>query len=228
MMNEFGSMWVRLVLAAFWAWPDVALGGAWAREKGEVFVAAGGNVLLSDGAQLPVHYDPTIYLEWGVTDRITLGLDFHTADKGQIATAFGFAQVPIGDVTGRNRWTVSLGYGLRTREGEPVENLMRTGLHWGRGLDTGWLAIDASATLGTIDTSWRPKADFTWGRNWTDDWTTTLQLQTGQGWTDDYYAKISPTVIYTHRPDMKFAVGAVQGLTGDRGIALKVETWLTF
>lgn len=208
--------------------PTIAQPGAWAREEGTIFIAAGGNVLLSEGAQLPVHYDPTLFAEWGLSERVTLGVDLHTADKGQIGTVFGFARVPLGDVTAPNKYAVSLSYGLRDREGEPIENLLRAGLSWGRGIENGWLAIDASATYGTIDTTWRPKMDATWGRNWTDNWTTTLQLQTGQGWNDDYYAKISPTVIYAYTPDIKFAVGAVQALTGDQGAALKIETWLTF
>ena len=202
--------------------------GAWAREKGELFIAVGGNFLLSDGAQLPVHYDPTLYAEWGMTDRLTLGIDLHTADKGQIGTAFAFANVPIGDLTAPNRWAVNLAYGVRARDGDPTETLLRGGFSWGRGLSNGWLAVDASATYGTIDTTWRPKMDATWGRNWNDSWTTTFQIQTGQGWTNDYYAKISPSVIYTFRPNLKVALGAVQGLTGDRGSALKLETWLTF
>ncbi len=205
-----------------------AFAGAWAREKGELFIAAGGNFLLSDGSELPVHYDPTLYAEYGLTDRITIGLDVHTAQKGEIGTAFGFVSVPVGDITAPNRYMVTLAYGLRATNGEPVENLLRGGFSWGRGLDNGWLALDASATFGTIDTTWRPKVDATWGRNWNDSWTTTFQLQTGQGWTNDYYAKISPSVIWTAPNDMKFALGLVKGLTGDKGGALKLETWLTF
>lgn len=218
-----------LCLTVFWAFAaTTAQAGAWAREKGELFVAAGGNFLLSEGAQLPVHYDPTLYAEWGYTDRITLGIDLHTADRGEIGTAFAFVNVPIGDLTAKYRWAVNLGYGLRATAGAPSETLLRGGFSWGRGLSNGWLAVDASATIGTIDTTWRPKVDATWGRNWDDRWTTTLQLQTGQGWTDDYYAKISPTVIWTWTPNRKVALGLVQGLTGDRGAAMKLETWLTF
>ncbi len=221
-------MKVVLVVCLLALTASVAQAGAWAREKGDLFIAVGGNFLLSDGAQLPVHYDPTLYAEWGMTDRITLGLDIHTADKGRIGTAFAFANIPIGDLTAKNRWAINLAYGLRANESQPIETLLRGGFSWGRGLDNGWLAVDASATIGTIDTTWRPKMDATWGRNWNDRWTTTFQLQTGQGWTDDIYAKISPTVIWTWRPNMKVALGAVQGLTGDRGSALKLETWLTF
>ena len=202
--------------------------GAWPRDKGTLFIAAGGNFLLSDGAELPVYYDPTVYAEYGLSDRITLGLDLYTADKGRIASAFVFTAVPIGSLESRNRAMVSLGYGYRLNPDTSTEALMRVGLSLGRGLDNGWLAADISATIGTVDTTWRPKADFTWGRSWSPRWTTTLQLQTGQGFFDDYYAKYSPTIIYSVTDRIKINFGAVKALTGDRGSALKAETWLTF
>lgn len=216
------------IMAMLVALSSTAQGGAWPRDKGDLFIAAGGNFLLSDGAELPVYYDPTVYAEYGLTGRVTLGIDLYTADKGRIASAFGFAAVPIGSLDAKNRAMVSLGYGYRLNPDTSTEALMRMGLSLGRGLDRGWLAADISATIGTIDTTWRPKADFTWGRTWSPHWTMTLQLQTGQGFFDDYYAKYSPTVIYKVNDRIKINIGAVKALTGDGGGALKAETWLTF
>lgn len=208
--------------------PGVLSAGAWPRDTGDLFIAAGGNFLLSPGAELPVYYDPTVYAEYGLSDRLTLGLDLYTADRGRIASAFGFARVPVGSISGPLRSAVSLGYGYRLNPDTSTEALLRLGLSLGRGLDHGWLAADTSATYGTRDTTWRPKADFTWGRAWSDRWTTTLQLQTGQGYFDDNYAKVSPTVIFTLRDSIRINLGAVKALTGDGGGALKLETWLTF
>lgn len=221
-------MW-RVFLVLLWClWGQTALAGAWPREKGALFIAAGGNFWLSDGSQLPVHYDPTLYAEWGFTDRITLGLDIHTADQGQIFSGFVFANFPVGPVDGTHRFAANLAYGFRTDAQRPDEILMRGGLSWGRGLSDGWLAVDASATLGTADETWRPKMDATWGHNWSDRWTTTLQLQTGQGFTNDYYAKISPAVIWTMRDDLRISLAYVKGLTGDKGGGMKLETWISF
>lgn len=202
--------------------------GAWAREKGDMFIAFGGNFLLSEGARKPVHYDPTLYAEYGLSDRVTIGMDLYTADAGEVLTGYTFAAFPIGDLEAQNRYMASFGLGLRLDANATNEMLMRGGLSWGRGLDNGWLAIDASATFGTVDTTFRPKSDFTWGHNWNDNWTTTLQLQTGQGLTDDYYAKVSPSIIYAFNDDIKVHLGAVQALTGDKGYGLKFETWLSF
>lgn len=221
---------MRFLLLTIWAvlLSLPAHAGAWAREKGDMFIAAGGNFWLSDGSQLPVHYDPTLYAEYGLTDRVTIGLDLHTADKGQIISGFVFANVPLGPTDGRNKWAGNLAYGYRTDATRPDEVLLRGGLSWGRGLEDGWLAVDASVTFGTADASWRPKLDATWGHNWDDRWTTTFQLQTGQGFTNDYYAKVSPTIVWTMREDIRLSLGYVQALTGDRGAGLKLETWLSF
>lgn len=220
---------LKILLIAMLSLSPIAAGaGSWARDEGTLFIAAGGNFLLSDGAELPVHYDPTVYAEYGLTKRVTLGLDVYTADKGRIASAFGFAAVPVGSITGANRAMVSLGYGYRLNPDTTTEALMRLGLSLGRGMDRGWLSADMSATIGMLDTTWRPKADFTYGHIWSDRWATTMQLQTGIGYYDDEYVKLSPTIIYTFTDKIKVNLGAVKALSGDGGSALKLETWLTF
>ncbi|MDG1377072.1 MAG: hypothetical protein P8P56_08660 [Yoonia sp.] len=207
---------------------STASAGAWSRTKGELFIAAGGNFLLSEGAQLPVHYDPTLYAEFGASERVTLGLDLHTADAGRIGSVFFFASFPIGDLESHNKFAANLALGARADVNHTPEMLWRGGISWGYALKNGWLSIDATATYGTRDSTFRPKADVTWGHTWSEDWMTTLQLQTGQGFTNDVYAKIAPSLIYSYNDSVKLHLGAVKGLTGDRGAALKFETWLTF
>lgn len=207
---------------------EAASAGAWSRAEGELFIAAGGNFLLSEGARLPVHYDPTLYAEFGASERVTLGLDIHTADAGRIGSIFFFASFPIGDLESPNKYAANLSLGMRVDAFSEPETLLRGGVSWGRGLENGWLATDATATFGTKDDTFRPKIDFTWGHRWSDKWMTTLQLQTGQGFTNDYYAKIAPSLIYIYNEDINIHLGAVKGLTGDRGAGLKLETWLTY
>lgn len=214
--------------------------GAWPREQGAWFVAFGGNFLLSDGSELPVHYDPTLFVEYGLTERITIGLESHLADTGRIASDLVSFTIPIGDLTAADRFSVGVGFGLRRTQFRPSDlttadfdylrndELMRASLSWGRGIEQGWLAVDASATYAIGEDKWRPKADATWGRHWNDTWTTTLQLQMGQGFSNDYYAKISPTAIYHFNDTYSASLGAVQGLTGDRGAGLKLEVWASF
>lgn len=208
--------------------PQAAIAGAWAREKGQVFLSTGGNFLLSDGAQLPVHYDPTLYLEYGLSDLLTIGVDYHTADQGRIDTGFVFARFPLGEPAGANRYAASIGFGARVDEFNPPERLLQGGLFWGRGYDAGWFAIDYTGTYGDISENFRSKADFTWGHHLSDRWTTSLQLQTGEGFSGDTYAKINPAIIMTLTKNHRISVGAVKALTGDEGSALKLNVWSTF
>lgn len=207
---------------------NLACAGAWPRDKGQLFIAAGGNFLLSDGAQLPVYYDPTVYAEYGLSERLTVGMYLYTADAGRVGSIFFFASFPIGDLQSQQKFAAILSLGARANTITETEALVRGGLSWGTGLENGWLSVDASATYGTDDNTFRPKIDATYGHRWTDKWTTSLQLQTGQGITNDYYAKIAPSVTYNLRENIKLHLGAVHALTGDRGSALKFETWLTF
>jgi len=208
--------------------PQAVFAGAWAREEGQLFLSTGGNFLLSDGAQLPVHYDPTVYLEYGLTDVLTIGVDYHTADQGRINTGLVFARFPLGETTGPTRFAASIGYGARVVEFNPRENLLQGVLFWGRGYHAGWFAIDYTATRGDITEMFRSKTDFTWGHHLSDRWTTTLQLQTGEGFSGDFYAKINPAVIWTINENHRVSLGAVQALTGDEGSALKLNIWSTF
>tara|TARA_R110002051_G_scaffold93824_2_gene163606 strand:- start:19503 stop:20168 length:666 start_codon:yes stop_codon:yes gene_type:complete len=221
-------MLTRLTLLFSLCFATIATAGAWPREKGTIFIAAGGNFLLSDGAQLPVHYDPTVYAEYGLSERVTIGLDLYTADAGRIGSAFFFTSFPLGDLEARDKFAANVAFGVRVDAENPSEMLLRAGLSWGRGLTNGWIAVDALATYGTNARTFRPKIDVTWGRRWSERWTTSLQLQTGQGFTNDYYAKVAPSIIYDLKDNIQVHLGAVHALTGDRGSGLKFETWLTF
>lgn len=208
--------------------PSSAHAGAWPREEGQYFVAIGGNFLLSDGARLPVHYDPTLYLEYGLDGRVTLGADYYTADAGRITSGFGFVSIPLSTADATDKFAATLGLGVKLKQGEDAESQLRGGLSWGRGIDSGWLAVDASAKIGTNDRLFRPKLDATWGHHWSNDWTTSLQLQTGQGASSDYYAKIAPSITYNLTDNAKVHLGIVHALTGDRGTGAKAEIWYSF
>ncbi|WP_394179512.1 hypothetical protein [Yoonia maritima] len=206
---------------------SLADAGPWSREHRQIFTASGGNFLLSEGAKLPVNYDPTFYAEYGLNGLVTLGVDYHTADQGRIQAAVFFASFPIGEPIAPNIWSAHIGLGGRVDPLNPVEHLTRGGVSWGRGLDQGWLAIDTSATYGDIDQVFRSKADFTWGHHLSDRWTVVSQLQTGQGYDDDTYAKVNPSLIFHVNERYSISLGAVKALTGDRGSALKLDLWST-
>lgn len=222
MLNTFGLLTILMLCTT------TAHAGAWMREKEEYFIAAGGNFLLSEGAQLPVHYDPTLYLEYGFSEKLTLGIDLHVGDAGRVQTGFIFGSFPIGELTGQQKLSANLGFGVRTKQSAQSDALMRAGLSWGLGLDHGWWSVDAAAIFSKNDQKFRPKIDLTGGHRLSDKWEMSVQIQTGQGVSDDYYAKIVPSATYNLRDNIKLHLGAAQALTGDRGAGLKFQTWITF
>ena len=205
-----------------------AQSGAWAREEGEIFIASTSNVLMLQDTGAPFHYAPTFYAEYGLTPLVTIGAEYFTTQQDTVQTGLVFARIPLGDTTGTDRVAASLAFGAELVPFAEPAPLMRGGLSWGRGLEHGWIGLDASATYHRAEQVFAPKADFTWGRNLTDRWTVILQFQTGKSKEDFDYARIEAAVAFSVFDDMRITLGAVQPLTGDEPGALRLGLWQSF
>ncbi len=205
-----------------------ALAGAWAREKGQVFLSFGSSLMLPDGSKTLTSEDPSVYIEYGLTGRLTVGLDYHRDDPGSQHTGFVFARFPLGNPTQRDKFAASFALGGRVDDLSLIDPLIQGGLSWGRGLDNGWLAVDASATRSSTDPTFRPKVDLTWGSNLKDDWTSLVQLQIGRGLDDTTYTKIQPAIIYNVNDTARISLGSTKALSDDSESTLKLDLWLTF
>jgi hypothetical protein len=217
--------WFVLVLML---WGGAAHAGAWAQEQGATFLSFGGNVALFDGAVRPVHYDPTLYIEYGLTGRITVGFDGYTSDATEVVNGFVFLRFPVGSTEGRSRLAFSVAAGASEIPGLDIETTGRLGLHWGYGLESGWLAADATTVLGLEVGEREGKVEVTWGQELTARWTGLVQMQAGIGFSGDEYAKVTPSVMYALTESTRLRAGFVQALTGDQGSALMVEVWTQF
>jgi hypothetical protein len=220
------AIWVVAVVMGLGG--SAAMAGAWAQEKGAVFLSFGGNVALFEGATRPVHYDPTLYIEYGLTDRITVGFDGYTSDATEVVNGFVFLRFPLGPTDGPSRFAVSVAGGASEIPGLDLETTGRIGLHWGYGLDRGWLAVDATTVLGLTVGEQEGKVEATWGRIVTDRWAGLLQVQAGIGFSGDTYAKVTPSVMYDLTESTRLRAGFVQALTGDQGSGLMMEIWMQF
>ncbi|EAR51229.1 hypothetical protein OG2516_14481 [Oceanicola granulosus HTCC2516] len=218
-----------LILVLALAASPPALAGAWMREQGAVFLSFGANVALTEAAVRPVHWDPTVFLEYGLHERLTVGLDLYIANGDQEETGTVFARTPLFGAGAGWPVAASLAYGFRNdRLRSEVEQIGRAGLSFGRGLASGWLAADAAQIFVLGEDRRESKLDLTWGHNWTDRLTTVAQLQTGIGTAGDYYAKAAPAVLLQVNERVRLEVGIVQALTGDEGTGLRIATWWEF
>lgn len=205
-----------------------AAAGAWPQAEGEYFLSFGGNVALIGESVRPVHYDPTLYLEYGYSERLTIGIDGFTADRGDAGSIFAFGRWAL-DVEGtEDRYAVGAGIGVTILpDGEQGETFRITA-HWGRGLESGWLAIDAQASFGFAEELTQTKIDTTWGHRFNDTWSATTQFEVGTGLSGDVYTKVSPSIVYSFNESVQVRAGLVQALSGDYGTGISLQSWVRF
>lgn len=202
--------------------------GPWLREEGTVFLSFGQNLALSDGARLPVHYDPFLYAEWGVTERLTVTVNLFSGDAGHENTAELYVVTPLSLPEGWGVASLSLGGAVREIDGIGRQELVGGGVAWGLGLDRGWIAVETRVMTRLDEARQEGKLDLTAGRHFNEDWSAMIQLQAGTGHAGDAYAKIAPTAIWHATDRFDMTLGVVQGLTGDKGTGLTLGGWLRF
>jgi hypothetical protein len=204
-----------------------AQAGAWQREKGAGFAMVSAQVSWPQDLLLATAFGPTedyqtFYLEYGLTPRLTLGLDLGRSVSGGDKTIV-FFQTPL-----RNRDTgpkVAAQLGLGRIDSDTV---VRPGLSVGWGLERGWVSVDALAEMHTGTGRNDLKLDVTWGRNLKDDRKLILQMQSGLRQGDPAFARLVPSYVVPLGQRLKAEVGGTYGLTGDRSMGLKFGLWTEF
>jgi hypothetical protein len=214
-----------------------AVAGAWPRPKGETFVSiatrqsTGARTLIA--AVQDIHSYNSIYLEHGLTERLTVGLD---AGQGrgpdeQVAAALVFARLPVWS-PGEHKVAADLGFGLLEDDVDGTQTRIRPGLAWGRGFQSrrgdGWLGMEASWEYRLPSGDSAVKADFTAGLKPTDRWMAILQLQTGVYPDSDPIARLAPSVVRKLGARTHLQVGGLAPLAGDDAWGATLALWLTF
>ena len=226
---------MRNVLTAFLIWlvPAAALAGPWPRQQGEIFVsvsyhAATDAVALWNLQLMPPETYTGIYAEYGLTPRLTFGLDGGFSEDGAYS-AIVLARYALGDPDAAMRYAVSLGAG---RSGPPHETQVQIGAHVGRGLQlgerTGWASLDMAGIHRLDSSDFAAKADLTMGLNLSDTWTAILQLQAGQYAGSAAYLRIAPSLVRTIGPRLKMELGLTGEVQGSRQVGAKLATWISF
>ena len=109
-----------------------AAAGAWPRPKGETFVSiatrqsTGARTLI--GAVQDLHNYTSIYAEYGLTERLTVGLDAgHGSGPDEaVDAALVFARLPVWS-PGEHKVAADLGFGLLADGVEPTQTRIRPG-----------------------------------------------------------------------------------------------------
>mgnify|MGYP005861962363 CR=1 FL=1 len=192
--------------------------GAWPREPGATFLSFSTEVDTGDMTDTFT----TLFVEYGLTDRLTLGLDAGL-DDGTLYKGIVFARMPLNRPEADMKLAIEMGVGLTDDAA-----VLRPGLMIGRGLDWGWMAMD---TLATVDIEAKDvdlTTDLTLGVNMSARSKLILQLQSGHQVMDLEYLKFASSVVYEYKPGRHLELGALAGIKNLDGYAVKLGLWRHF
>lgn len=218
--------------------------GAWPREKGTAFVSVshaastGTRTLLTP--MMTISNYTGLYAEYGLTERLTLGLDAGfggepesiEADAYEVRAAAVFLRHPLWSDDSGHRTALQLGFGTLRDSSDGDQTRIIPALAWGYGFESrfggGWMGIDASAEFRrpSGDTVW--KADATFGLKPTEAWMGILQIQSGLYPDAAPLVRIAPSVVRRLGPRLSVQLGGFAGIEGDDSLGGKLALWLTF
>ena len=197
--------------------------GAWPRPKGETFlsfsqqVSTGARTLID--ATQDIRSYASVYAEYGLTDRLTIGLDAGTGagEDDRVGAALVFARLPVWS-PGAHRVAIDFGIGTLQSEAQGRQTRFRPGLAWGRGFESrwggGWLGMESSLELREPSGDVAVKADFTAGLKPNDRWMLIAQAQTGYYPDAGGIVRLAPSVVRRLGPRSHLQLGALAEVAG--------------
>ncbi|MEM6566299.1 MAG: hypothetical protein AAF665_17725 [Pseudomonadota bacterium] len=215
--------------------------GAWLREEGKGFAATTIQTTADNATS------STIYIEYGITPRITAGIDatydsdfinfyssdFFAEDTETFPDGSGifFLRFPIGSTDRTNKWAYHVGLGARYLDGV-LYRAFEVGLSWGRGIQIGtrygWVNVDFSYNDAPSPAEERVKLDGTVGLGVGDRSKVMLQIfNTFEG--GDTLTKIAPSYLYTMKNGVTtFQIGSEIPTENNGDPTLKLGLWYEF
>lgn len=217
-----------LALVIFVGGAQQSLAGAWPRTKGTGFAA---NSITATESK---DFTGTLYAEYGLTDRLTLGLDVTgEIDPFGVITGDGtlFLRWPLSAPDATNKWAMHFGLGARYQDLLFLPSA-EVALAWGRGIQWGrrygWLAVDASYNVAKSPALATTKIDATFGMGLGETTKGMLQFfSTREG--DDFTVKLAPSLLYSPKSaPYTLQVGFEVPVNYEDDTALKLGLWFDF
>lgn len=228
-----------------------AAAGPWPRAEDAVFVA------LSTERDRDDNSYSSLYAEYGLSPRSTLGFDLGRSNAGETSAMVWF-QRALDRGRGADRIVLSTGTGAIRRDGELIPQA-QVGAAWGRGLDSvpglrripggGWLAVDArvkvagamkdqaeiealaaqgAGLLSYLTPETVAKAELTLGWHATDGLMLVNQLRLEERDDTGFSSKLVVSVVGDLLGPAKLELGVIGPLSGQGEQAIKIGTWFEF
>lgn len=202
-----------------------AYAGPWPRGKGKVFYSAHINGEYAEDTGLLSQFG-TLYAEYGLTEKITLGVDY-SGSEIRTDKAVAFVRIPLFGTERRFRYAAELGVGLV--DGDMA---LRPGFSIGKGVSlgkrNGWMTLDTRIVLKDGPNDMRVESDFTFGLNLGERSKLIAQLQAGLEPKGSDYVKFAPSYVFERKPGHFWELGLVADITGGSVYGAKLGIWREF
>lgn len=201
--------------------------GAWPREKGRVFASTSVRLFWPQDisrrtSRAPTGRYNTFYAEYGLTDRLTLGLDLGRSVSGADKDML-FLRLPLSPRGARVKVAAELGLGVIDRQA-----VSRPGLSLGLGLQGGWLSVEGLAEVSQHTGAVDYKLDLTRGWNLRENRKFMLQLQTGKPSGKEPFARLASSVVLPLTPAFSVEIGGSWDLAGGDTFGMLLGLWSEF
>ncbi|WP_068117476.1 hypothetical protein [Tropicimonas marinistellae] len=240
---------ILLLLCDFWiasVLPATA-GGAWPRGEGRTFIslswstfgdAAGYLEKISqpiDAENVPelkLTDEIAFFAEYGITERLTFGVDTYNRPDTGLASNVLFLRSGIGNPDWANRYGIEIGFGpIHDWRGQD-DTVMRVGLAWGRGYQSrwgnGWMEVDSKLGWQTDAAEEYWKIDSTLGLNATERSIFYFQLQSGAAGEADPFLRAVPAYVFRFDRGISVESALLLGMQNDDAQGVKIGAWLEF
>lgn len=200
--------------------------GAWPRAEGQSFLSYSYQFQINETTD---NNYSSLFYEYGVTERLTFGIDAGRSDGSGDLTGLVFLRTPV-VATDAGTWiSVELGVGA-IEIAEETYGLLRPGISWGRGFETawgsGWAGIESSYAFRG-DGSEEAKVDATLGINHASGALSMVQIQYSAPTGADDSVSIAPSHVVNLGNGFSLELGAAYKLSNE-ATSLKIGLWRVF
>ena len=228
---------IRLVLFLALMLPAAVQAGPWPREVGRTFLSLSGERNRADSSYA------SVYAEYGLMPRTTLGMELGRADQAE-TSAILWLQRALDDGQGPNRFAMQSGAGVIQRDDLALP-VVQGALSWGRGFDRGWITAQVLAKMtGSAPDPRAPmrpsfaasfltaerviKTDVTLGLRPRDGLMVINSLWLEHPQDEEHSARLMSSLVFDVPGPVKVELGMVNPLSGPSEQAVRLGTWLEF
>lgn len=214
------------MIAGLALWGDDSMAGAWPRGDGKSFTSFSLETEI-DGDGSGVY--ASLFFEYGLTSRLTLGVDAGRDLATSDVSAIVFLRYPVFDSGGPNKFAFELGVGSTDLAGQGTFTV-RPGLSWGRGYEalwgSGWMGVESTYAI-RADGSELGKVDATFGVSHDSGSLSIFQLQYEHPSGNRSALSIAPAHVFKLSETTFLELGARHRFRDSETLA-KVGFWLSF